>query len=95
MPEREPLLVRILAEAIVYGREQRGDPIAVVERWLRESDTGRRFRGYVVDEAGLLWMAANRLNATRDEDLRSMGRELSNSAVRLWNLGGAPPEERS
>jgi hypothetical protein len=94
VPEREPLLVRILAEAMVHGREQLGDPIADANRWLQETETGQRLRGYLVDEAELLWMAANRLNAAGDRDLREMGRELGRSAVRLWNLGGtsaAPP----
>lgn len=39
-------------------------------------------------------MAANRLNLSGDEELRETGRELGNSADRLWTWMGVPQAER-
>jgi hypothetical protein len=65
-----------------------------VRRWLATTASGSELVRYLEDGTGLLAMAANWLNLSADEDLREIGRELANSADRLWTLVGTPPSER-
>jgi len=89
-----PLLVRILATLLVEKRSWRETPEETVSRWLRESATGRQLVDYLADEAGLIAMAAKRLELTGDEDLLEYARGLRAAADRLWCLAGTPPQDR-
>lgn len=89
-----PLLDRILFSLLHLRRRRGEDEWQRIRRWLEETDLGRRFHGYLSDEAGLLALAAQRLEKTGDEEWQEMGRELQKSAERLWILAGTPPAER-
>jgi len=85
---RSPLLVRILHTAVDELRDEGADLGADdISRWLRESRVGNDLTTYLRGEAELLTMAANRLHASGDEELRHMARELGKSADRLALLG--------
>lgn len=59
---------------------------ACVRHWLRTSSAGSQLVEYLLEEADLLFAAADRLTAAADEDLRTMGMELGRSARRLRRL---------
>jgi len=83
-----PLLVRILQTAVHELCDESAELGADdISRWLRESRVGSDLTTYLRGEAELLTMAANRLHASGDEDLRQMARELARSADRLKLLG--------
>jgi len=85
---RSPLLVRILHAAVHELRDEGADLGADdISRWLRESRVGNDLTTYLRGEAELLGMAASRLGARGDEELRPLSRELARSADRLTLLG--------
>lgn len=88
------LLVRMLGDLLCEAPRRGEAPRDTAARWLRDSELGRRFTTYLSDEAGLLAMAANRLNISGDEDLREIARELGAAADRLWHLAGTPAARR-
>lgn len=88
------LLVRILGHLLTEEPRPGETPQETAARWLRESETGSQFAGYLAEEAGLLAMAAERLELTGDEDLREYARGLRAAADRLWHLTGTPPDDR-
>jgi hypothetical protein len=82
----------VLAELLAVLRAAPGvpgeDEIATATRLLEKTTEGRGLVGYLSEEAGLLALAAHRLNASGDEELRDMGRALGQAAERLRLLAG-------
>jgi hypothetical protein len=93
-PESAPMIDRLLVSLLQTSRRWGEDDLARIRRWFTMSEPGQQLTRYLSDEAGLLAMAANRLNLSGDEELREMGRELGRSAERLWTLMGVPQGER-
>jgi hypothetical protein len=89
-----PILHRLLAHALNFPGRRGEDDFDRVHRWLTTTQPGSELVGYLEGEAGLLAMAANRLNVSGDEELREIGRELGKSAERLWTLAGTPEPNR-
>jgi hypothetical protein len=85
MPAGEPLLVRMIARAIVHGRGSDGDPVAAARRWVEESEDARSLRESLVREAEHLWEEAERQGSRGAPETE---RALRATAVRLWNLVG-------
>lgn len=91
----EPSLLACMLGELLRERPRRGElPWQTAARWLHTSYLGRRFTGYLADEARLLAMAANRLNLTGDDELREIASALGAAADRLWHLAGTPPGAR-
>jgi hypothetical protein len=92
--DESPILARLLVHLRHFDRRPGEDERAAVHRWLGQSEPGRRLVAYLADEAGLLAMAANRLNLSGDDELREIGLELGRSAERIWTVLGTPRPER-
>jgi hypothetical protein len=89
-----PILDRLLVHAVSFPARRGEDDCDRVRRWLAATGPGSELVRYLSDEAGLLAMAASRLDLSGDEELREIGRELANGADRLWTLVGTPPSDR-
>ena len=70
------------------------DPFETADRLLEATQEGEELLTYLRGEAGLLAMAANRLNISGDEELREIGTALGDASERLWKLVGAGEEGR-
>jgi len=78
------LLAMLLAAPGVRGE----DVVERATRLLETTTAGKGLTGYLSEEAGLLALAADRLNLSGDEELREMGMALGQAAERLRLLAG-------
>lgn len=86
-PDRDtPILTQLLAHVNVFPALRRESPLETAQRWLDETESGGELCSYLRDEAGMLDSAADHLNATGNEALREIARELGNAASRLRRL---------
>jgi hypothetical protein len=82
------VLERLLTHLHAFRPRGVHDHQDIVRAWMTSTEPGLELRRYCADEAALLDAAADRLNLSRDVDLRDMARELGKAADRLRGLVG-------
>jgi hypothetical protein len=90
--ERDSILERLFTHLHAFGPRSVQNHQDIVRAWLTSTEPGSELRRYCADGASLLPAAADRLNASGDDELREMGLELGKAAERLRKLVGVPRE---